>query len=54
MLTICQLFVAWVAGARFDIAYYELKQQISELFGSTSSIPAQVTEVLVKTDHSEL
>ena len=42
-----------MAGARFDIAYYEIKKQFGELLG-TGSTPAQVTEVHVKAGHSEL
>lgn len=53
-LTIRQLFVAWMAGARFDIAYYEFKQQFGELVGFAKGVPAQVTEVHVNSGHSEL
>ena len=42
-----------MAGARFDIAYYQFKEQIGELFGSSPQ-PAQVTQVHVKAGHSEL
>ena len=51
MLTSRQLFVAWMAGARFDIAYYQAKESLGEFFGST---PKAITEVKVEVDHSEL
>lgn len=51
VLTFRQLLVAWFAGARFDIAYYEAKKSISALLGSGSQ---QITEVKVDVDHSEL
>lgn len=48
-----QLFIAWLAGARFDIAYVQFKEQLGQLLG-TNTQPAQVTEAHVKVDHSEL
>ncbi|KAJ4374001.1 bifunctional farnesyl-diphosphate farnesyltransferase/squalene synthase [Neocucurbitaria cava] len=53
IITFFMLFVAWLAGARFDIAYYQFKEQMGELLGYNTK-PAQVTEVHVASDHSEL
>ncbi|KAF1841876.1 farnesyl-diphosphate farnesyl transferas-like protein [Cucurbitaria berberidis CBS 394.84] len=53
VITFFMLFIAWIAGARFDIAYYQLKEQLGDLLG-TNSKPAQVTEVHVASGHSEL
>jgi farnesyl-diphosphate farnesyltransferase len=44
--------VAYLAGARFDIAYYEMKQQLGELFGWAE--PKAVEAVRVVTEKSEL
>ncbi|CAO2657526.1 Nn.00g036520.m01.CDS01 [Neocucurbitaria sp. VM-36] len=52
-ITFFMLFVAWLAGARFDIAYYQFKEQLGDLLG-TNTQPAQVTEVHVASGHSEL
>jgi farnesyl-diphosphate farnesyltransferase len=58
MLTASQLFVAWMAGARFDIAYYKAKEQIGELMGwgaSNATKIAEVTKVVEAVPvHSEL
>lgn len=48
VLTFCQLFVAWMAGARFDIAYYQFKQQMGELLGYGSSNATKAVEVTSK------
>jgi hypothetical protein len=60
----CQLFVAWMAGARFDIAYYQAKSELSQLFGwsttnftqiAEASKVAEVTKVVeAAAGHSEL
>jgi farnesyl-diphosphate farnesyltransferase len=53
-----QLFVAWLAGARFDIAYTQFKHEIGNLVGfmtGNGTVPAQVTEVVHETiEKSEL
>jgi farnesyl-diphosphate farnesyltransferase len=51
-----QLFVAYLAGARFDIAYTQFKHEMGNLVGfMTGSAPAQVTEVVQETlEKSEL
>jgi len=54
ILTARQLFVAWMAGARFDIAYYEFKKQFGELVSFAKGAPAQVTQAHVDSGHSEL
>jgi farnesyl-diphosphate farnesyltransferase len=58
MLTICQLFVAWLAGARFDIAYYQMKEQLGGLLGWSSSNMTKIAEVTKVVEaapgHSEL
>jgi farnesyl-diphosphate farnesyltransferase len=58
MLTIWQLFVAWLAGARFDIAYYKMKEQLGGLMGWTSSNMTKIAEVTkvveAVPEHSEL
>jgi farnesyl-diphosphate farnesyltransferase len=50
--------VAWIAGARFDIAWREFKQQMGELLFNTKPTNAtiEVVKETVKTtvDHSEL
>lgn len=53
-----QLFVAWMAGARFDIAYYQAKEQIGELLGYGAANVTKVAEVTKVVEaapaHSEL
>ncbi len=51
-LTLLQIFVAWLAGARFDIAYYEIKAQLGQLLGWAE--PKVVEAVNVVTEKSEL
>lgn len=53
VITFIMLFVAYLAGARFDIAYHQFKAQMGQLLGFGGE-PAQVTQVHVKSDHSEL
>ncbi|KAF1942187.1 farnesyl-diphosphate farnesyl transferas-like protein [Clathrospora elynae] len=53
VITFIMLFVAWLAGARFDIAYYQFKEELGKLLGYNTG-PAQVTEVHVASDKSEL
>ncbi|KAH7402480.1 farnesyl-diphosphate farnesyl transferase-like protein [Pyrenochaeta sp. MPI-SDFR-AT-0127] len=53
VITFFMLFVAWMAGARFDIAWYQFKEQLGQLLG-TNTKPAQVTEVHVAAGHGEL
>ena len=48
-----QMFIAWLAGARFDIIGAQFKEQMGDLLGMNSE-PAQVTKVHVTSDHSEL
>jgi hypothetical protein len=47
-----------LAGARFDIAYYKMKEQLGGLMGWTSSNMTKIAEVtkVVETvpEHSEL
>lgn len=52
VITSSMIFVAWLAGARFDIAYYELKAQLGELLGWAE--PKAVEAVKVVTEKSEL
>ncbi|KAF1366018.1 farnesyl-diphosphate farnesyl transferas-like protein [Lizonia empirigonia] len=52
IITGCMVFVAYLAGARFDIAYYEMKQQLGELMGWAE--PKVVEAVKVVTEKSEL
>lgn len=47
-----QIFVAYLAGARFDIAYYEIKDQVRELLGWAE--PKVIETVKVVTEKSEL
>ena len=58
LLTFSQLFVAWMAGARFDIAYYQAKEQLGQLLGygaANASKVAEVTKVVEAVPgHSEL
>jgi hypothetical protein len=58
MLTMGQLFVAWMAGARFDIAYYQFKEQMGGLLGWTTSNATKIAEVTKVVEaapgHSEL
>ena len=49
-----QIFVAWLAGARFDIAYVEAKKSFGELMGSGPKAVETVTEVHVTSGKSEL
>jgi hypothetical protein len=49
-----QVFVAWLAGARFDIAYVEAKKQFGELLGWGPKAVETVTEVHVASGKSEL
>ncbi|KAF2132295.1 squalene synthetase [Dothidotthia symphoricarpi CBS 119687] len=51
LISSLMIFVAWMAGARFDIAYYQGKESLRQLFGS---VPKEITEVKVAVDHSEL
>jgi farnesyl-diphosphate farnesyltransferase len=52
--------IAWLAGARFDIAYYEFKEQMGQLLGfidePTYTPVATIVETVVKdaSGHSEL
>jgi farnesyl-diphosphate farnesyltransferase len=48
-----QIFTAYMAGARFDIAYTQAKQDIGKLLGR-SNATAQVTEVHETLAKSEL
>lgn len=42
-----QLGIAWLAGARFDIAWSQARQDISKVLNmGASQAPAQVTQVL--------
>ena len=43
-----QIFVAYLAGARFDIAYYQFKEQIGELLGWSASNATAAVEVTSK------
>ncbi|KAF3000752.1 terpene cyclase [Curvularia kusanoi] len=52
VITSSMIGVAWLAGARFDIAYVELKQQVGALLGSAE--PTAVEAVKVITEKSEL
>ncbi|KAF9735410.1 hypothetical protein PMIN06_002605 [Paraphaeosphaeria minitans] len=46
---------AWFAGARFDIALSQAKEQLGQLFGSSGPINASVPlDTKPSTDHSEL
>jgi farnesyl-diphosphate farnesyltransferase len=55
MLIDYQIFIAWLAGARFDIAYSEAKQQLGELLGWVAPKAVEaVTEVHVTSGKSEL
>lgn len=47
-----KIFVAYLAGARFDIAYYEIKGQVRELLGWAE--PKVIETVKVVTEKSEL
>jgi farnesyl-diphosphate farnesyltransferase len=49
LANVYQLFVAYLAGARFDIAYTQFKHEFGNLvgfMGGNASTPAQVTEVV--------
>ncbi|KAH8710187.1 farnesyl-diphosphate farnesyl transferase-like protein [Phaeosphaeriaceae sp. PMI808] len=52
VITFFMLFVAWMAGARFDIAWYQFKQQLGELLGWASSNATKAVEEVPA--HSEL
>ncbi|OAL05989.1 farnesyl-diphosphate farnesyl transferas-like protein [Phaeosphaeriaceae sp. SRC1lsM3a] len=58
VITFFMLFVAWMAGARFDIAYYQAKEQIGELLGYGAANVTKVAEVTKVVEaapaHSEL
>ncbi|KAF2819920.1 farnesyl-diphosphate farnesyltransferase [Ophiobolus disseminans] len=47
-ISLFMLFVAWMAGARFDIAYYQMKEQLGELLGWGSSNVTKAVEVTSK------
>jgi hypothetical protein len=51
-----QLFVAWLAGARFDIAYTQFKLEFGKLMGvmGLDKTPEVVTEVHETLNKSEL
>ncbi|KAF2022241.1 farnesyl-diphosphate farnesyltransferase [Aaosphaeria arxii CBS 175.79] len=51
VITSSMLFVAWLAGARFDLAFGQAKQQLGELFGSGSDAKNTIAP---SSDHSEL
>ncbi|KAF1832728.1 farnesyl-diphosphate farnesyl transferas-like protein [Decorospora gaudefroyi] len=53
-ITFIMLFAAWLAGARFDIAYEQSKRELGNLFGFGRTPPAQVTEVHETLGKSEL
>lgn len=48
---VLQLLVAWFAGARFDIAYHQLKQG---LFKAPAPGSEEAQQVIEKFDHGEL
>ncbi|KAJ4413030.1 bifunctional farnesyl-diphosphate farnesyltransferase/squalene synthase [Didymella pomorum] len=52
VITSSMIFVAYLAGARFDIAYYEIKNQVRELLGWAE--PKVIETVKVVTEKSEL
>ncbi|KAL5117674.1 bifunctional farnesyl-diphosphate farnesyltransferase/squalene synthase [Pleosporales sp. CAS-2024a] len=45
VISFFMLFVAWLAGARFDIAYYQLKEQMGILLGWGAADATKVAEV---------
>ncbi|KAF2110353.1 farnesyl-diphosphate farnesyl transferas-like protein [Lophiotrema nucula] len=49
IITGSMLFIAWLAGARFDIAFVQFKQQMGQLLGTSSFNSSEVAS-----DHSEL
>jgi farnesyl-diphosphate farnesyltransferase len=59
-LTCYQLFIAWLAGARFDIAYAEFKEQMGQLLGFFDEPEYEPVSTIVETvvkdasGHSEL
>ncbi|KAF5850748.1 hypothetical protein GGP41_010404 [Bipolaris sorokiniana] len=55
VMTSLMLFIAYLAGARFDIAWSQAKTDIGKLLGgAASTAPAQVTKVLETVEKSEL
>ncbi|KAF2705020.1 farnesyl-diphosphate farnesyl transferas-like protein [Pleomassaria siparia CBS 279.74] len=46
IITGSMLFIAWLAGARFDIAFSEFKQQFGELLGSSNASGAPVSSLV--------
>lgn len=46
------LVIAWIAGARFDIAYGQAKEQLGQLFGTSGS--KAVADVQASPGHGEL
>lgn len=53
-LTAIMMFVAWLAGARFDIAYAQFKVEFGRLIGFMTGAPEQVIEVHETLSKSEL
>ncbi|KAF1949891.1 farnesyl-diphosphate farnesyltransferase [Byssothecium circinans] len=54
-ITGLMLFTAWLAGARFDVAYYQLKAQLGELFGGgAASNVTSPSEPASSSGHGEL
>ncbi|KAJ5063996.1 isoprenoid synthase domain-containing protein [Bipolaris maydis] len=55
VMTSLMLFIAHLAGARFDIAWSQAKTDLGKLLGgAASTAPAQVTKVLETVEKSEL
>ncbi|EUC38791.1 hypothetical protein COCCADRAFT_82062 [Bipolaris zeicola 26-R-13] len=55
VMTSLMLFIAYLAGARFDIAWSQAKTDLGKLLGgAASTAPAQVTKVLETVEKSEL
>lgn len=50
VITFFMLFVAWMAGARFDIAYYQLKEQLGELMGWGARNVTAITQKVAERD----
>lgn len=48
-----KLFIAWMAGARFDIAWTQLKQQLGQLLGYSTG-PVEIADIHVPVAHKEL
>ncbi|KNG47342.1 squalene synthetase [Stemphylium lycopersici] len=53
-MTGLMIFVAWLAGARFDIAWSQAKLDIGKLLNAGKKVPAEVTEVYETMEKSEL